>query len=54
MKLEDWEEMDEKAVNAIRLHLTDDVVNNIIDIENKCIRHLNKVRYFILVQNIDK
>ena len=36
MKLEDWEEMDEKAASAIRLHLTDDVVNNIIDEESAC------------------
>ena len=36
MKLEDWEEMDEKAANAIKLHLTDDVVNNIIDEESVC------------------
>ena len=36
MKLEDWEEMDEKAASEIRLHLTDDVVNNIIDEESVC------------------
>ena len=36
MKLEDWEEMDEKAASAIRLHLTDDVVNNIIDEKSAC------------------
>ena len=36
MKVEDWEEMDEKAASAIRLHLTDDVVNNIIDEESAC------------------
>ena len=35
MKLEDWEEMDEKAASAIRLHLID-VVNNIIDEESAC------------------
>ncbi|KAH0684784.1 hypothetical protein KY290_022037 [Solanum tuberosum] len=34
MKLEDWEEMDEKAASAIRLHLTDVVINNIIDEES--------------------
>ncbi|KAH0708883.1 hypothetical protein KY284_010310 [Solanum tuberosum] len=28
--------MDEKAASAIRLHLTDDVVNNIIDEESAC------------------
>ena len=28
--------MDEKAASAIRLHLTDDVVNNIIDEESTC------------------
>ncbi|PHT84906.1 hypothetical protein T459_13349 [Capsicum annuum] len=31
MKLEDWKEMDEKAASAIRLHLTNAMVNNIID-----------------------
>ena len=36
MKLEDWEEMDEKATSAIRLHLRADVVNNIIDEESAC------------------
>ena len=36
MKLEDWEEMDEKAASAIILHLTDDVVNNIIDEDSAC------------------
>ena len=34
MKLGDWEKMDEKDASAIRLHLTDDVVNNIIDEES--------------------
>ena len=34
MKLEDWKEMVEKSASAIRLHLTDDVVNNIIDEES--------------------
>ena len=31
-----WEEMDEKAASATKLHLTDDVVNNIIDEESAC------------------
>ncbi|KAH0682489.1 hypothetical protein KY290_021056 [Solanum tuberosum] len=40
MKLGDWEEMDEKAASAIRLHLTDDVLANLgvkIDEEDKAI-----------------
>ena len=31
MKAEDWADLDERAASAIRLHLSDDVVNNIID-----------------------
>ena len=35
-KLGDRKEMDEKDASAIRLHLTDDVVHNIIDEESAC------------------
>jgi len=33
MKAEDWADLDERAASTIRLHLSDDVVNNIIDEE---------------------
>ena len=36
MKLGDWEIMDEQTASAIRLHLTYDVVNNIIVEESAC------------------
>ncbi|KAH0734510.1 hypothetical protein KY285_010217 [Solanum tuberosum] len=46
MKLEDWEEMDEKVASAIRLHLTDDVLANFgvkIEEEDKFIVLLNSL-----------
>ncbi|KAH0708884.1 hypothetical protein KY290_010394 [Solanum tuberosum] len=45
-ELEDWEEMDEKAASAIRLHLTDDVLANLgvkIEEEDKFIVLLNSL-----------
>ena len=31
IKDEDWTDIDEKAASAIRLHLSNDVLNNVID-----------------------
>lgn len=31
MSAEDWEEMDAKAASAIRLHLSDEVIHNVLD-----------------------
>ena len=34
MNDEDWTDIDERAASAIRLHLSDDVLNNVIDEAN--------------------